>query len=85
MNPRDFSFADLVKTTFAPDAEIHLNMCESAQGGKESLGYAFKELLPDANVYGWTGNTVAIPINVERGDWLILPWIISRKVEIELE
>ena len=74
-----------METTFAPDAKILLVYCESAQGGTQSVGYAFKEILPDATIHGYTGKVYAIPYDIKKAYWAIFPWLTSRKVEIELE
>ena len=81
INPEDMPFEDLVKARFASDATIWMGFCYSAQGGEKSVGYAFKELLPDATVYGATGKVYPIPYTTH----LIVPWPFSRWVEIELE
>jgi len=81
LDPEDFSFEDLVKDTFAPDATIELTFCYSATGGTDSVGYAFKTLLPDAKVYGATGKLYPIPYTTT----VIVPWPFTKWVEIKLE
>jgi RHS repeat-associated protein len=75
VDPEDFmTFEELVQASFAPDAEIILDFCYSAQGGESSFGYGFKQLLPDATVIGWTGSIIAIPVTI--GDYWY--WVVNR-------
>jgi len=88
INPKNYPFDQLVRDRFAPNATICINACYSAKGGTQSVAHAFKELLPDARVYGWTGKIIAMPISITRDKWIILPWPLwtsSELVEIPLE
>lgn len=88
MNPDDFTFEDLVTSTFAPDAVISLDFCYSAQGGRSSVGHAFKALLPDATIFGWTSLISASPDDATGETWSVgphplPPWLfLSKYVEI---
>jgi RHS repeat-associated protein len=50
-------YKDLIKSAFDPQATIELEACQGARGN-ESIAHKFKEVLPDAKVYGYTGNAL---------------------------
>ncbi|MBP7053196.1 MAG: RHS repeat-associated core domain-containing protein [Phycisphaerae bacterium] len=85
-----FSFETLMQFTFASNAVINCDFCYSANGGHESVAYAFKELLPYATVYGWTGQMWGLPTNEEWTEWIVgpAPWPAwpwgSKRVKITL-
>jgi len=49
------SLGNLVKDVFAPNATIELRGCYTATG-PDSICRQFKKTLPNARVYGYTGN-----------------------------
>ncbi len=48
------SLAGLIQNAFTQDPTIILNTCNSATG-ENSIARAFQNILPKADVYGWTG------------------------------
>jgi len=74
LNPSMLPFETLVKSTFASNAVIYCNFCYSAQGAQESVAHAWKELLPHATVYGWTGSMWGLPTNDDWTEWMVGPW-----------
>ncbi|AQT67208.1 Cell wall-associated polypeptide CWBP200 [Anaerohalosphaera lusitana] len=51
----------IIEGAFAVDAKISLNACYSANG-KNSIASGFKEILPNADVFGYTGVAMVDPL-----------------------
>jgi hypothetical protein len=55
-----YDVKDLVQNAFAPNAVIELEACYSAYGST-SIATVFKQVLPNARVWGFPGTTRKIP------------------------
>jgi len=49
------NYAPVLQSIFDPHATIELEGCYTAEPGTTTIGRAFKKILPDATVKGWTG------------------------------
>lgn len=77
-------YKDLIQNAFDPQATIELEACQSARG-EESIAHRFKEILPNAKVYGYTGNALGLYF-IDETIRNIKPWgEHGRWIEVKLQ
>ncbi len=77
-------YKDLIKDVFDSQAVIELEACQSASG-ENSIAHKFKEVLPNAKVYGYTGNALDLYF-LDETIGNIKPWGKHGKwIEVELQ
>jgi hypothetical protein len=76
---RNKYYRELIMSAFSSNATIQLEGCYTA-AGENSIAYAFKEILPNALVYGYTGPSQPYPFLAEThaAHLDLTGWILSK-------